>query len=79
MRKLTVEEKLDLCIEFIKKIEQMDVPDADIEDICTIKGTCNECCSDDVEIDIPDVNVVDSKFIVELKDKAWHILADITD
>lgn len=79
MKKLSLEEKLNLCVEFIKKIEKMDAPTYDICDLVTLSGTCEDCGSDDVEIDIPDFEIVEPAFLDDLKSQAWHVLADITD
>ena len=57
----------------------MDVPTYDLSDLVNISGTCEECGSDDVEIDIPDCEIVDQTFIDDLKSEAWHVLADITE
>ena len=78
---MTVEEKLKKCKEFIEKISKMDVPVTMIEDHISFSGYCEECGSDDVDVDIygDDAEIVDPKYIDELKDQAWHLLADITD
>lgn len=59
----------------------MDVPTTYAEDYISYSGYCEECGSDDVDVDIhgDDIEVVDPKCLEELKDEAWHILADITD
>lgn len=79
--KLTTEQKLEKCIKFIKKIEKMDIPTNYIEDYISYCGYCEECGSDDVDIEVrgDDMKIVDPKYLEELKDEAWHILADITE
>jgi hypothetical protein len=66
---MTTEQKLDKCIEFIRAVErgefQFEAPAEDGD------FTCNECGSDDVSGSVS-VGVPD-----ELRDKAWHVLADI--
>ena len=79
--KLTTEQKLEKCVEFIRKIEKMDIPVKCIEDCISYRGYCEECGSEDVDVDIygDDMWVVDPKYLDELKDEAWHGLADIAD
>ena len=79
--KLTTEQKLEKCVEFIRKIEQMDIPVKRIEDYISYSGYCEECGSEDIDVDIygDDMWVVDPKYLDEFKDEAWHVLADITD
>ena len=78
--KLTIEQKLERCIEFIKNIENMDVPLVDIEDLVSINAECEECGSDEIDVEFRNgAEVVEQSVIKDLKDKAWHLLADITD
>ena len=76
--KLTTEQKLERCIEFIKKLEKIEVPIIEIDDL-EIDASCNECGSDDVYVKFRGHNeVIDPKFVDDIRDQAWHILADIT-
>lgn len=90
---MTTEEKLQKAIEFIKSIENikssfncrfLDIDDLVI-DVDTNYSICNECGSTDINADYKISNkysylkFVDSEILDELSDKAWHILADITD
>ena len=79
--KLTIEEKFKKCTEFIEKISKIDTPTRYISDCISFSGYCEECGSDDVDVDIygDDMEIVDPKYIDELKDQAWHLLVDITD
>lgn len=77
---MTTEEKLAKAIEFIKKIEKLDLNTTDIGTLIHVCGQeCEECGSDDVycEIEGDDIEVILPKEIDDLKDKAWHLLADI--
>lgn len=78
---MTIEQKLEKCVDFIRKIEKMDIPMNYVEDYISYCGYCEECGSDDVDIEVrgDDMKIVDPKYLEELKDEAWHILADITD
>lgn len=86
---MTTEEKLEKAIEFIRSIEKMDTKnyeEFDLDDLAnSADGECLECCSDDVEIHLHWPNNanaskkwIDSKAIDDLKEKAWHVLADLT-
>lgn len=78
--KLTTEQKLERCIEFIKKIKNIDIPLIDIEDLVSIDAECEDCGSDEIHVEFENGSeVVDPKFVEDLKDEAWHLLADITD
>ena len=77
---MTTEEKLEKAIGFIKSIEQMKIEKASISDI--IDDAHIYC--EDYEDGCYDDNIFFNKRYVEascvenLKDKAWHILADLT-
>lgn len=80
---MTVEEKLNKAIEFIKEIDRTILPTTTINDILDdIHIYCPEC-GNDCEIDIGGhysySRYVDAKYFDELKDKVWHLLADLTD
>ena len=63
----------------IKKLEKIEVPIIEIDDP-EIDASCNECGSDDVYVKFRGHNkVIDPKFVDDIRDQAWHILADITD
>jgi hypothetical protein len=72
---MSTEEKLKLCIDFIKKIEKGDIGEALIVNASNINlesnFRCGDCGSNDIYgeaiINIPDI----------LRDKAWHLLCDI--
>jgi hypothetical protein len=72
---MSTEEKLKLCIDFIKKIEKGNIGEPLIVNASDINlqsnFRCDECGSADIygeaTIDIP----------YKLRDKAWHLLCDI--
>lgn len=77
---MSTEEKLQKAIEFIKKIEKMNLPTVEVGDIIHIEdGECEDCGSSDVNCHIvnDDMEVILPNEIDELKDKAWHLLIDI--
>ena len=48
--KLTTEQNLERCVEFIKKIKNIDIPLTDIEDLVSIDAECEECGSDEIHV-----------------------------
>ena len=78
---MTTEEKLEKATEFIKLFEQMAFPIVTTNDIIDdAHGCCVECgdwC--DIDYDGPCVNYVEATAIDEMKDKAWHLLADLAE
>ena len=85
-----IEEKLEKALEFIRSIEKMNKKDYDVFNIVDLKdkmeGECLECGSDDIELHGPyssnislNTEYIDSKVIDDLKDKAWHVLFDLTN
>ena len=85
---MTIEEKLSRAIEFIRSIESLnknsDYEPFDLDSIDT-SCTCNECGSSDcsVVMHLPyssnSSQYVDKNVLDGLVDKAWHVLADITE
>ena len=75
---MTTNEKLEKAIDFIKSIEQLDVPCIMTSDITNnMHAYCEECGQEcDIEIAYPQ-KYVEATAIDELKDKAWHLLADL--
>lgn len=79
---MTVEEKLEKVVEFIKNIENMQLPVEITEDIIDSANIyCSECgFKTEVEVgNNSNRRFVEAKLLEELKDAAWHVLADITD
>lgn len=78
---MTIEEKLEKAIEFIKSIEQMSLPIMTTSDIVDIAHPYCDECGGDCEINFagPDVGYVEADAVNELKDKAWHLLANISE
>ena len=76
---MTTEEKLEKAIEFIKSIERLDACSYDIFSSDDIDAVCNECESDDIHIYGMNGSYIDCKVLDELSNKAWHVLADITE
>ena len=84
---MTVEEKLEKAIEFIKSIEKMNKKDYDTFNIADFEeyadGDCLECGEEvDVKLHWPshislNTEYIDYRVIDDLKDKAWHILFDL--
>ena len=87
---MTAEEKLKKCIDFIKQLESYDVHDKydnfnlkDLEE--EARGDCYECdCDVKVKLSWPshislNTEYVDIQAFEDLKDRAWHVLADIAE
>lgn len=87
--KLTTEQKLERAIAFIKSMQSLDKSKYDTFDLSDLErsavGVCDECGSDvDVKLRWPySINLsteyIDYKVLDDLSDKAWHVLADLTD
>ena len=77
--KLTVEEKLEKAMDFIKSVENMSFTTTTADDIAdSIDCYCEECGQQyDVDVDNPNAEYVEARYIEELKDKAWHVLIDL--
>lgn len=85
--KMTIEEKLEKAIEFIKSIEKMNKNNYDTFDISDIENEAAcECenCGDNVDVKFYwpghislNTKYIDYRVIDDLKDKAWHILVDL--
>lgn len=78
---MTLEEKLEKAIEFIKHVESIDFPEAGSRDVADfIDVWCSDCgCNCDYEVGDIHEKFVNASYINELKDQAWHVLADITE
>ncbi len=85
---MTTEDKLSRAVEFIRMVEALDKHDYDTLSLDDIEahGYCPTCDDevDGVELQWPyDANLktkyIDTRVVDELKDKAWHVLADIAD
>lgn len=78
---MTVEEKLEKAIDFIKSIESLDVPITTRDDIIDESDVyCDECgVSTSIKTYNGSDRFVEAKYVDELKDKAWHLLVDFTD
>lgn len=77
---MTDREKLDKAVEFIKKIQNLDLPVRDIRDYVSIVGECGECGSSDIDISIRgDGATLDPDCLEDIRDRAWHVLADIEE
>ena len=79
---MTAEEKLEKAIEFIKRIENMQLPIETVEDIIDSADIyCSEC-GFKTEVEVGNNfnrRYVEAKHLEDLKDEAWHILADIVE
>lgn len=79
---MTTEEKLEKAIDFIKSIDKTSFPTITVNDIINDSHVYCEECGDECEIDVGGIyrsKYVDAKFFDELKEKAWHLLVDLTD
>lgn len=76
---MTTEEKLEKAVKFIKSVERLDMHSYDIFSSDDINAVCNECESDDISFYGMNGRYIDCKVLDELSDRAWHVLADITD
>ena len=76
---MTIEEKLEKAVEFIKQVSNAEFDVFSSKDVLEeTDAYCNECC--DIDLDVKyDLEYVHADVIEDLKDKAWHVLADITD
>lgn len=76
---MTKDEKLEKCINFIKKIDKIDT--VAIEELITWSGYCEDCESNDINVDFDGIakRVIAPKDVDSLKEEAWHLLVDLTD
>lgn len=81
MRQMSIEEKLEKALEFIKNISKMSLPTTTTYDI--IKDAyayCDECGEEcEVDVDGQNTQYVEANDIESLKDEAWHLLVDLMD
>lgn len=87
---MTTEEKLDKALEFIKYIDSLDISyrhkfspsDLEDESRCDCDECGNECYVTNIQlpsyVDVAEYFVSD-KVIEDIKNKAWHLLVDLTD
>lgn len=77
---MTDKEKLEKAVDFIKSIEQLDLPIVTTFDIIDDAHIFCEECGEESEIDCIGVNeqYVKAAELDELRDKAWHLIADLT-
>lgn len=77
---MTDKEKLEKAVDFIKSIEQLDLPVVTTSDIIDDAHIFCEECGEECEIDCTGVNeqYVKAAELDELRDKAWHLIADLT-
>ena len=78
---MTIEEKLNKAIEFIKSIEKISIEELSTSDIIDSAYVYCTDCGNECDFDSPKQEnyYVEVKHIDELKDKAWHLLFDLTD
>ena len=78
---MTVEEKLDKAVDFIRSIENMSLPIMKASSILDSSNVYCDCCGecDALVFDGIDEKYVELSKFEELKDKAWHLLADLTN
>ena len=84
---MTTEEKLKAALDFIHGVEALDVNQYDIVSARTLEddvhGYCSVCNEevDDVQLCWPsimkDKKYIDMDAVDQLKDRAWHLLADL--
>ena len=91
---LTIEDKLDKAIEFIKSIEKLDCSkynrfklgdlEKDARGECIDSCMVDDYCTDlEVQLHWPSgmsnaTKVIDEQVLDDLSDKAWHLLAGLT-
>ena len=79
---MTTEEKLDKAVKFIKSIENMQLPIESVEDIIDSANIyCSEC-GFETEVEVSNNSnrrFVEANLLEDIKDKAWHLLADIVE
>ena len=78
---MTIEEKLEKAIDFIRSIEKMTLQTLSTNDIVDITDVYCQYCGDECDYDITGEHkqYVEANKIEKLKDKAWHVLMDIID
>lgn len=78
MKTQTDKEKLEKCLEFIKKIENIkytayDIPLIDIEEQFKDEGNFSY-----VNMNTESIKMTNAEYLENLKNSAWHLLADIS-
>ena len=78
---MTIEEKLSKAKDFIKSIADMQLSIMTSSDIVSELHVYCEDCGEECELDCTGIHAtyVDAKELKNLKDQAWHLLADLTD
>lgn len=81
MRQISIEEKLEKALEFIKSIDKMPLSTTTTYDIIKdAHAYCDECGNEcEVDVDGQNTRYVEANDIESLKDKAWHLLVDLLD
>ena len=81
MRQMSIEEKLEKALEFIKHISEMSLPTTTTSDIIKDAHVYCEECGEECEVDVtgPNARYVEASDIESLKDEAWHLLVDLLD
>lgn len=77
---MTDKEKLEKAVEFIKSIEKLNFPVVTTTSIVSYAHAFCEECGEECKIDYTEANeqYVNIDFVKDIKDKAWHLLADLT-
>lgn len=83
---MTTEKKLERCLEFLDWLERFSADGYDQfdSDDYDVSGECRECGSDDIDLDITSpfvdgVTYIDKRALDDIKDRIWHVRADIAD
>ena len=78
--KLSIEEKLEKAIDFIKSIESLDLPIKPISEIVNATNIYCDNCGEECDFDFssPSGKYIAIDEIEKLKDRAWHLLVDLT-
>lgn len=76
---MTDKEKLKKAVEFIKSIEKLNLPIVTTAGIISDAHAFCEECGESCEIDYVGAyeKYVNVDFVEDIKDKAWHLLADL--
>lgn len=77
---MTAEEKVRRLAEFVKKIERLDVGSYDAFSLDDVRCECPECgetCTPTWPSGAREcTEYVDERVLDDIKDQAWHVLAD---